>query len=1198
MAALKLSLLGPFTAELDDQPLINFRTTKVQALLIYLAVENDRAHRREHLFTLLWPGMPEKSARHNLRQVLYTLRQIIPKIPAVGAGEAVPLLFADRQTIQFNPEVDIEVDIHQMESLFNLSKNHEHSSLFNCESCIHALEQVISLYRGDFLTDFYLEDSNTFEDWSEAVRGKCRNLLLDALSTLAEICIYNQDYAKAQVYIEQQLEIDNLREDSHRQCIETLALEGRRVEALRHYQEYVQMLESELNLPPSPRMTDLYESIRSGDLGVRSSKLEAAPVELKPPRNNLVPQLTPFIGRENELTRLDELLRDPDTRLITIAGPGGMGKTRLAIACAERQLEQKNGEQFPYLFPDGVFFVPLTDIENPDQIPGEIAKALNLTFNPPGLKVRDSGAVDQPLMYYYLRRKQVLLVLDNFETLLDGGRELKTILQVAPGIQILVTSRERLNLHCEQVFPIGGLEFPGWEVFDDPCDYTAMQLFLGRAQRVLPDFKIKGSDLVHLTRICRLVGGMPLGLELAASWVDMLSVKQIADEIKKGIDFLETHIRDIPERHRNLRVVCDSTWNHLSQKEQDIFTRLSVFRGGFTWEAAKEVTGTSLRTLVALQNKSLLGFDPTKKRYRIHPHLRDYGIEQLKTQPGNEADAYDHHSAYYADFTNECAKKYFRGQSNIAIANMDLEIANIIEALHKSLNYGSLLQIEQILNILCYYFEWHQRIQETMAIYHEAAQIFQKMASDVRSKVHPTHSIIEIGRVHTKVLNFLGYYSLEHLANKKQASRYLEESVKILNQIELLNFDLRAEKAQLLRYQGYISDDYEFATPLFTESIALSKEIKDDHGEQECILLASWKAMGEGSLLEAKTWLKQGIELTRRLGNQWAENVFLVNLGMVYRGMGFYQEAKDIFDEAISKSSACGDNYSLMLALNDSANLYLFLGDLEVAGNSFKNSIRIAEELGFVSRSGPLTSLMTVLYLSGRYDQAEKAILTGIEIRKSLENLPDIYPQISYIELLVITGCYQQASNKANYFNQWLQIHFPTGFWFGFFARTQSWIALTKGNYEEAIRHSIKSIEQFRRSSSKLEWVAWTKASLARAEYGLGKPCQAKKILTEALSTSLDIRGYIPMVFILPVTLLILANEDPQLGAEVYHQIMRDPFLGKAQLFKDIVYKYLPDEITAIPVKTVETSPEHREKLWATARKVLATWKDEQRKTL
>jgi DNA-binding SARP family transcriptional activator/predicted ATPase len=1108
MAALKLSLLGPFTVELDDQPLINFRTTKVQALLIYLAVEKERAHRREHLFTLLWPGMPEKSARHNLRQVLYTLRQVFPKIPAMGAGETVPLLLADRQTVQLNPNVDIEVDIHQLESLIHQSKNHEHTSLCYCESCIHALEQAIALYRDDFLADFYLDDSNKFEDWAETVRGKYRDLLLTALSTLAEICIGNQDYPKARLCIDRQLEIDNLRESAHHQLMETLALEGHRVEALRHHQDYVQMLESELNALPSQRMNDLNDSIRSGDLVERISKPETVPIEPKPPRNNLVPQMTPFIGRENELTRLDELLRDPDTRLITIAGSGGMGKTRLAIACAEQQLAIHDSDGNGYRFPDGVFFVPLADVEDPDQIPFEIAKALNLVLNPGGMMERERGSVKHKLPNY-LRRWRFLLVLDNFEQLLDGGKELTTILQVAPCVQLLITSRERLHLHGEQVFPIDGLDYPDWDAPEDPCDYTAMQLFQESAKRVCPDFEISYDDMVPLTRICHLVGGMPLGLELAASWVDMLSVKQIAEEIQKSIEFLEMDVRDLPERHRSLRAVCDSTWRQLGDTEQIVFAQLSVFRGGFTREAALEVTGASIRTLAAFQSKSLIQYESTRERYRIHPYLRGYGIEQLKLKPEVELDAYDRHGVYYADFTNECAKKYFQGQTKIAVSQIDKEISNILEALFKSFARRNLFRIEQILNILCYYLDWYQRTQVFLSIYCEAEKILQKMSLNATTDVGLTHGVNSIYRVRSIVLNLLGYYSFYQLANKRQASTYLEESARILNQIELNGIDVRVEKAQLLKYQGYICDDYVSATPLFTESIALSTEVDDDYGKLECFVLASWCASNADNPTEAKNWLKEGLSFTRECGNQWGENIILVNLGNVEKGMGFYQESKNLYDEAISKSTACGDD-SLILALNNIANFYLFLGDLELAENSYSRAIGISEDMGLMYRSTILVGLGIVNWLSGHFDKAEKKILTGIEIRQDSPYLPDPYASIGYIELLVLRGQYDEAHKKIKKKDEWSGSIGERDEWLiGRFFLIASWIELVKRNYDQAGIYLIKSIDQIRAHTFKNEWIAWAQAFLTLTEYGLGNPIKAKEILKEALSASIEIQGYI-----------------------------------------------------------------------------------------
>ncbi len=276
----------------------------------------------------------------------------------------------------------------------------------------------------------------------------------------------------------------------------------------------------------------------------------------------------------------------------------------------------------------------------------------------------------------YLRDRRLFLLLDNFEHLLspahpqdteaevDGATLVAEILQTAPEIRILVTSRERLNLHMEQLFPIDGLAFPDWETAapeagsEDVTEYTAVQLFLQAAQRSQQNFSLEThEELLALIRICHLVGGMPLALELAASWVDTLSLMDIAAELQRGLDLLETELRDVPQRQRSVRATFDYSWQKLDEKEQSVFAQLSIFRGGFTRPAAQAVTGATLRQLSRLVNKSFIQFNKQRDRYQIHELLRQYGAERLSRDSELERAVYDRHSTYYCQALGESHRR-------------------------------------------------------------------------------------------------------------------------------------------------------------------------------------------------------------------------------------------------------------------------------------------------------------------------------------------------------------------------------------------------------------------------------------------------------------------------------------------------------------------------------------------------------------
>ena len=338
--------------------------------------------------------------------------------------------------------------------------------------------------------------------------------------------------------------------------------------------------------------------------------------ELNLIKHNLPAESTPFIGREAEIETLSHFLADPATRLVTILGMGGMGKTRLALATARQYISLDSTQPSP--FENGIYFIPLAPLHAANAVILTLAESVQFSFY--------AAHNPKQQLLDFLREKSMLLVMDNFEHVLDAANLVGDILEAAPNVKIIVTSRERLNLRGETVFNIGGMALTDWENLDTAQDNNAVKLFLQSARRVQPSFDLKADDLPHLAQIFQMVQGMPLGIELAAAWVDALHLEEIAQEIQQNRHFLETEMRDVPERHRSIRAVFEYSWHLLGDSERDIFTYLSVFRGGFTRDAAIAVTGIGLRALTTLVNKSLISRD-SDGRYHIHVLIREYAME-------------------------------------------------------------------------------------------------------------------------------------------------------------------------------------------------------------------------------------------------------------------------------------------------------------------------------------------------------------------------------------------------------------------------------------------------------------------------------------------------------------------------------------------------------------------------------------------
>ncbi|MCB0112130.1 MAG: AAA family ATPase, partial [Caldilineaceae bacterium] len=470
-----------------------------------------------------------------------------------------------------------------------------------------------------------------------------------------------------------------------------------------------QTLRTELDVGPAVETTALYEQIRADEFGAYT--VDAPPAINTPSHHNLPASTTPLIGRAAEISQLLQLLADPRRRLVSIVAPGGMGKSHLAIAVAT--------ELVPH-YADGVYFVALAPLTDAETIVPAIAAGVGYTFQ------NDGRALAAQLLDY-LRAKELLLLLDNAEHLPTGVSLFTAILEAAPNVRLLVTSRERLRLNSETVFTLEGLAISEG---DNQAQGAAVALFIQTAQRVRPTFEPTAADWPAIQQICRLVGGMPLGLILAASWVELLSLAEIAAEISRSLDFLAADLRDIPERHHSLRAVFESTWQRLSAEEQRVFQKLGVFRGGFTREAAERVADAALATLTVLKHKALIQTQPNG-RFEIHELLRQYALEMLRDQ---RVDVRDKHSAYYCDFLAQRDGDLKGARQQAAMAEIEAESENIRMAWQWAVRRNQFDQLIDGIDSLGLFYLWRSRLHEGEEIFRQAVEQL-KMASPTAQTV-------------------------------------------------------------------------------------------------------------------------------------------------------------------------------------------------------------------------------------------------------------------------------------------------------------------------------------------------------------------------------------------------------------------------------------------------------------------------------
>ncbi|MBI3960425.1 MAG: tetratricopeptide repeat protein [Chloroflexi bacterium] len=601
---LSLFLLGPPRVEINGEA-INFPRQKSLALLVYLAVTGEQ-QRRDTLAALLWPESAD--ARGSLRRELSSLKSTL------SDGE---WLDADRESIALSGNVWLDID-----DFLRAAQNDDPASL----------AQAADLYRGDFLSGFSLADAPDYDDWRFFQAEEYRRLLAGALEHLIAHHQNAGDPTAAILYARRHLALDNLHEPAHRTLMRLYALAGQQAAALRQYDECVRLLDEELGVLPEEETSALHEAIRTRRFaaddrvtGRQGDTMTSSHHPFIPSSLHLPTLTTSFIGREMELSELIALLARPDVRLATVVAPGGMGKSRLAIEAARRL----SGE-----YPDGVWFLSLVGVNEASQMLSALVQLLDAPMG-------QGDALAAILRFLAPRR--LLLVLDNFEQLAAHATILVEIAQGVPGVKLLVTSRVRLNLREEWAFLLEGLgtESVG-ALLAAPGEAT--RLFVERAQQVHPDFA-PAVEATSIVAICRAVEGMPLGIELAASWLRAMTCGEIAAEIGRDVDFLSTPLRNVPEQHRSMRAVFERSWALLTPEEQRGLARLSVFQGSFTRQAAAAVANARLPLLSALVDHSLLRHS-VSGRYDIHEFLRQFAAEKLAASDEAES-IHDKHAAHF-----------------------------------------------------------------------------------------------------------------------------------------------------------------------------------------------------------------------------------------------------------------------------------------------------------------------------------------------------------------------------------------------------------------------------------------------------------------------------------------------------------------------------------------------------------------------
>lgn len=626
----RVRMLGDLQAESADTSINRFRTRRVGLLLAYLATYQDRSHSREELADMLWPELEPEHAKRNLRQALSSLRRHLEP-PGIPAGA---VLDTRQSLVSLNPEY-LRTDV--AEFVRHIREG--------------SLERAIELYRGDLLPGFY-------EEWVQRERLHLEDQYVSALQGAILVAETDRRFEDAIRFVRLALGKDGLREDLHASLIRLYLAAGRPQSAVQQFEEWQAISLNELKCEPDPALAAMVSPVRrigetkANTLVPIPELVFAVSDEPTSPVSKLPVQLTRFFGRNRELEHGELAIAARRTRLLTLIGPAGTGKTRISIEIGRAMVER---------FGWNVWFVPLADISDG-------ANLIDATLNT--LKIGEKSGDPIEALAARLSGDRNLIILDNLEHILEAAVSgVEALLNGLPNVSLIVTSRQSLKLNGEQEVDLATLPIPAPEdaeaaTLTDLASVPSVQLFVDRARLVLPDFQLTAHNARAIAEICKRLDGLPLALEIAASLSGAFSPHQLLQNLENRLELLRSRRRDLSSRHRSLRAAIDYSYNLLTEEQQAFFVRLSVFRGGFTIDAASQVSMDSshegsqsrksksvdcLRMILDLQERSLLRADEAREdspaRFRLLESYREYAREYLDAE--EERELAQRHADYF-----------------------------------------------------------------------------------------------------------------------------------------------------------------------------------------------------------------------------------------------------------------------------------------------------------------------------------------------------------------------------------------------------------------------------------------------------------------------------------------------------------------------------------------------------------------------
>ncbi len=909
---LRLYLLGSFRLERGSRT-IRLATHKVESLLAYLALFPGQ-HPREKLAALLWGDSTDEQARHSLRTALAAIRKAL--------GEEI--LFADRETVQLNPDMPMWVDARAIADFSPSTGSGYKFQIADLEkSEIINLKSAIDLYQGDLLPDFY-------DDWILRERERLRAIYVDALLRIAQDQRAKSEYAQAIETAQKVLAADRASEKAYQHLMFCFAAQGDRIAALKQYDDCKRILRDELNVEPSSETTALRDQIMQELTGAPSR--EAALTNLPNP-------LTSFVGREQEQRELKDLFEK--TRLLTLTGVGGSGKTRLAIQIARDALPN---------FKHGVWWVELAALSDPALVPQGVARVL-------GVQESREHSLSE-MLTLFIRDKPMLIALDNCEHLIAACAELaEKLLLACPNLKIIATSREGLNVIGETAWRVPSLAVPDiahLPSVDGLTRFDAIQLFVQRASAVEPNWKLDGNARA-IAQICTRLDGIPLAIELAAARVKTLSPQQIAERLDDRFRLLTGGSRTALPRQRTLQAATDWSYKLLSESERALLRRLSVFAGGWTLEAAEFVcaddVGVGLaptpagqpRGLPLQQNdildlisqlvdKSLIVTENkgTETRYRLLETIRQYAQEKL-TDAGEDEAIRNRHLDFFLKFAQEAEKKLHGPEELGTLGRLDLELDNLRAALQWSLGEGRVEKGLKLVGALLWFWEMRGYLREGR----DQADKLLLQPSAVAKNLIRANGLLVAGVLTTG-------WNLTEVSASRQ---YLEELCLIAREYG------EPGKRFLALGLGYLSgetfgDNPDLAESMHDEGIAIARSLGDQWLVARMLRLNAWTLRGRRKYSASRKSSEESLMICESIGDRRGAAESSLSLGRALFAEHDYEAARQQFEQSLLHSREVRDRLNLAFALNLLGEIERVDNNYEMAKKYYLESLEIRREIG------------------------------------------------------------------------------------------------------------------------------------------------------------------------------------------------------------------------------------------------------------